>query len=64
LLRSFFGEGDYGRKLVEKLEKSIPLKRLGQPEDVPGLVAFLASDDAEYITGQVVSISGGLTMHG
>jgi 2-hydroxycyclohexanecarboxyl-CoA dehydrogenase len=64
LLRSFFGEGEYGRKLFEKLEKSIPLRRLGQPEDIPGLIAFLASDDAEFITGQVVSVSGGLTMHG
>ena len=36
----------------------------GQPEDVPGIVAFLASDEAGYITGQVISVSGGLTMAG
>ncbi len=51
-------------KLQVALEKAIPMKRLGQPEDYPGMVAFLASEDAEYITGQVISISGGLTMHG
>ena len=37
---------------------------LGVPEDYPGLVAFLLSDDAAYITGQTISVSGGLTMHG
>tara|TARA_B100000029_G_scaffold452599_1_gene477901 strand:+ start:4785 stop:5540 length:756 start_codon:yes stop_codon:yes gene_type:complete len=51
-------------KLQVALENAIPMKRLGQPEDYPGMVAFLASEDAEYITGQVISISGGLTMHG
>jgi len=34
------------------------------PEDYPGIVAFLLSDDAAYITGQTISVSGGLTMHG
>lgn len=43
---------------------SIPLKRIGQPTDIAGLVAFLASADADYITGQVFSVSGGLTMAG
>ena len=51
-------------KLQAALENAIPMKRLGQPEDYPGMVAFLASEDANYITGQVISISGGLTMHG
>jgi 2-hydroxycyclohexanecarboxyl-CoA dehydrogenase len=46
------------------LRRAIPLKRLGKPEDVPGIVAFLASDDSAYITGQVISVSGGLTMSG
>jgi 2-hydroxycyclohexanecarboxyl-CoA dehydrogenase len=64
LLHSFLGDGEYGQKLYERLRKSIPLKRLGQPDDIPGLVAFLSSDDARFMTGQVVSISGGLTMHG
>lgn len=64
LLRSFVGEGEYGQKIYDKLQKSIPLKRLGQPDDIPGMVAFFASSDADFITGQVISVSGGLTMHG
>lgn len=64
LFHSFVGEGEAGRKVHEALEKSIPLRRIARPEDLPGLVAFLASDDAAYITGQVISVSGGLTMHG
>lgn len=49
-------------KLVQALTKSIPLGRLGRPEDVAGAVAFLCSERAEYITGQTLSVSGGLTM--
>jgi len=64
LLQSFLGEGEFGQKIYEGLKRAIPLKRLGQPEDIPGMVAFLASDDANFITGQVISVSGGLTMHG
>ena len=64
LLRSFVGEGEYGQKIYEGLKRAIPLKRLGQPEDLPGIIAFLSSQDADFITGQVVSVSGGLTMHG
>jgi 2-hydroxycyclohexanecarboxyl-CoA dehydrogenase len=64
LLRSFAGEGEYGQKIYEGLKRAIPLRRLGQPEDITGMVAFLASDDASFITGQVISVSGGLTMHG
>jgi 2-hydroxycyclohexanecarboxyl-CoA dehydrogenase len=51
-------------RLVEALKKAIPLRRLGQPEDYPGLVCFMLSDDAAYMTGQTISVSGGLTMHG
>ncbi|USX06739.1 glucose 1-dehydrogenase [Paraburkholderia fungorum] len=64
LLQSFLGEGEFGQKIYEGLKRAIPLKRLGQPDDIPGAVAFLASDDANFITGQVISVSGGLTMHG
>jgi 2-hydroxycyclohexanecarboxyl-CoA dehydrogenase len=49
-------------KLRTALEKSIPLRRLAQPEDLANAVAFLASDEASYITGQTLSVSGGLTM--
>lgn len=64
ILRSFAGEGDAGQKVLEALVRAIPLKRVGRPEDMPGIVAFLASDEAAYITGQVISVSGGLTMAG
>ncbi|MBI2800219.1 MAG: SDR family oxidoreductase [Gammaproteobacteria bacterium] len=53
-----------GGRLVEALQRAIPMRRLAQPTDFPGLVAFLLSDDAGFITGQTISISGGLTMHG
>lgn len=51
-------------KLAEAYRRAIPIGRLGKPDDIPGAVLFLASDDAEFITGQTISVSGGLTMHG
>ena len=53
-----------GAKIADGLARAIPMKRLGAPDDYAGVVAFLASDDAGYITGQTISVSGGLTMHG
>jgi 2-hydroxycyclohexanecarboxyl-CoA dehydrogenase len=49
-------------KLREALTNAIPFRRLGQPADVANVVAFLASDEASFVTGQTVSVSGGLTM--
>lgn len=63
ILKSFL-EGPDGTKIAEGLKRAIPMRRLGAPEDYPGLVAFFLSDDAAYITGQTISVSGGLTMHG
>ncbi|MET0219729.1 MAG: SDR family oxidoreductase, partial [Tardiphaga sp.] len=63
ILRRFL-EGPDGARIAEGLKRAIPMRRLGVPEDYPGLVAFLLSDDAAYITGQTISVSGGLTMHG
>jgi 2-hydroxycyclohexanecarboxyl-CoA dehydrogenase len=51
-----------GPKLREALTRAIPFRRLAQPEDVAGVVAFLASDEASFVTGQTISVSGGLTM--
>ena len=49
-------------KLKEEAKKALPLKRLGKPEDVANLVAFLASDESNYITGQVINVDGGMVM--
>ena len=51
-------------KLREAYRRAVPMGRLGKPEDLPGAILFFASDDADFITGQVLSVSGGLTMHG
>jgi 2-hydroxycyclohexanecarboxyl-CoA dehydrogenase len=51
-------------KLIDAFTRSIPLGRIGQPDDLPGAILFFASDDAGYVTGQVLSVSGGLTMAG
>ncbi len=53
-----------GGRLTEALAKAIPMRRLAQPDDYPGMVAFFLSDDAGFITGQTISVSGGLSMHG
>jgi 2-hydroxycyclohexanecarboxyl-CoA dehydrogenase len=50
--------------VLAAMAKGIPLRRLGQAEDLAGAVAFFASSDADYATGQVISVSGGLTMAG
>lgn len=49
-------------KARQELEKSIPMARLGQPEDVAALVAFLCSEEAGYITGQVICVDGGMAV--
>ena len=51
-------------KLIEAFRSASPLGRLGQPDDLAGAIVFFGSDDAAFITGQVISVSGGLTMHG
>ncbi|MCV2489052.1 3-oxoacyl-ACP reductase FabG [Geodermatophilus sp. YIM 151500] len=58
----FASVGGDDPKLREALTKAIPFRRLGQPADLANAVAFFASDEASYITGQTVSVSGGLTM--
>jgi 2-hydroxycyclohexanecarboxyl-CoA dehydrogenase len=58
----FASMGGDDPKLREALTKAIPMRRLAQPYDLANMVAFFASDEADYITGQTVSVSGGLTM--
>ncbi len=50
--------------VLDAMARGIPMRRLGKPEDLAGAVAFFASSDSDYATGQVISISGGLTMAG
>ena len=62
MMASVLGEGEQAVKWKDAMVRGIPLKRMGEPEDYAGLVAFLASDDAGYITGQTFSVSGGMNM--
>lgn len=57
-------EGEKGKKIMEAVANMIPMKRIGVPDDVANVVAFLVSEDAGYLTGQVISVDGGLTMIG
>ncbi|MFB6311286.1 MAG: SDR family NAD(P)-dependent oxidoreductase [Salinirussus sp.] len=62
LLDDMQAESELARKIHGSMVDQVPLGRLGEPEDIAAGVAFLASEDADYITGQVLSVSGGLTM--
>lgn len=55
-------ESDMTQGITEEVIKQIPLKRMGKPEEVASLAKFLMSDEAAYITGQVISINGGLVI--
>jgi 2-hydroxycyclohexanecarboxyl-CoA dehydrogenase len=54
--------GDVGQKLVDTMVGATVLRRLGQPDEVAAAITFLASDDASYVTGQALGVSGGLAM--
>lgn len=54
--------GSYNEGIAAALEKAIPFRRLAQPSDIANGVAFLASEEADYITGQTLSVNGGLAM--
>jgi 2-hydroxycyclohexanecarboxyl-CoA dehydrogenase len=54
--------GEVGEKIIETMKAGTQLRRLGQPEEVAAAVAFLASDDASYVTGETLGVSGGLGM--
>ena len=63
IVTSFSG-GSLSEEAVAERTRRIPLGRFGEPEEVAGVVAFLASSDAAYVTGAVVTIDGGLTRAG
>lgn len=64
MLETFVEGAGNKEKLLGAFARAVPMGRLGRPEDLPGAILFLASDDAAFITGQVISVSGGLTMNG
>jgi 2-hydroxycyclohexanecarboxyl-CoA dehydrogenase len=57
-------QGDQGAKIIDAMTRAVPFRRLGTAEEIAAAVAFFASPDADFITGQVLSVSGGLTMAG
>jgi 2-hydroxycyclohexanecarboxyl-CoA dehydrogenase len=54
--------GEMGEKLIDNMKSQTQLRRLGQPDEVAAAVAFLASDDATFVTGETLGVSGGLGM--
>jgi 2-hydroxycyclohexanecarboxyl-CoA dehydrogenase len=62
LLQEIRGTSEKAGKVVDAVTRAIPLGRLGTPDDIADAVAFLASRNADFITGQTLSVSGGLTM--
>ena len=64
MLESFMDASGNKEKLRDAFTKAVPMGRMGRPDDLPGAILFFASDDAGFVTGQVISVSGGLTMHG
>jgi 2-hydroxycyclohexanecarboxyl-CoA dehydrogenase len=62
LLHSSFSDEAQEQAFIKAMERMIPLRRIGRPEDVAHMVLFLVSDEARYVTGQVLSVNGGLTM--
>jgi 2-hydroxycyclohexanecarboxyl-CoA dehydrogenase len=62
MMASVLGEGEPAVKWKDAMVRGIPLKRMGEPEDYSGIVAFLASEDAGFMTGQTISVAGGMNM--
>ena len=62
LLQSIREQSPKTEKVIEAVTRAIPLGRVGQPEDIAGAVVYLASPAADFVTGQTLSVSGGLTM--
>ena len=62
MLEQIAAAGEDGARTIDAMRRAVPMRRLGKPEEIAAAVAFLASDKAGFITGQTLSVSGGLTM--
>ena len=54
--------GEIGQRVIETMKGATQLRRLGQPDEVAAAIAFLASEEASYVTGETLGVSGGLGM--
>ncbi len=62
LLEGIVAASDNGEKVINAMARAVPMKRIGQPAEVASAVLYFASEDAAFVTGQTLSVSGGLTM--
>jgi 2-hydroxycyclohexanecarboxyl-CoA dehydrogenase len=62
LLHGLMGSSEEGKRILDAVVRQIPLRRLARPEEIANAVAFLVAEESAYITGQTLSVSGGLTM--
>lgn len=64
LIKEIAANNELASRGIASIKHSVPLKRIGEPEDIANAVAYLASDGAAYVTGQTLSVSGGISMAG
>jgi len=62
MLEEMLAANAQSSQLIDRLRRAVPMRRIGHPADIAAAVAFLVSDRAGFITGQTLSVSGGLTM--
>jgi 2-hydroxycyclohexanecarboxyl-CoA dehydrogenase len=62
MLAGIVEHDERGARIIEAMSRAVPMRRLGEPDDIAAAVAYFVSDQAAYVTGQTLSVSGGLTM--